>query len=437
MEEEQVIPEEIKEQVVGVINLEHWAYDWFINLGFNETIATYLTVGIDLLLLFVIAFVVDFIGRRIILNFVKKYVRRSKSEYDDIFMDRKVFLGLSHILPAAIVYYALPYVIDDIGVSIVFWQKAIIIYIIVMVLMVTARFLRAVEYIGLQTERFQGKPISSYVQVFILVAYIIGGVFIISMLVGKSPLTIITAFGAATAVILLIFRDTILGLVASIQISANDMVRLGDWVSMDKYGADGDVIEINLTTVKVRNWDKTITTVPTYAFISDSFKNWRGMQTMGVRRIKRALHIDLSTVRFVDEDMRQRFSRFERVKGYVEKRQKEIDEYNQTKKVDKQELINGRHMTNLGVFRQYALAYLEEHPKIDQKETVMVRQLQPTETGLPLEIYCFSTDIAWVNYERIQSDLFDHLIAAASKFGLRIFQNPSGGDFQRVLVAES
>ncbi len=435
MEEDALeIKQEVKQKLVEHINIEHWAYDWFIELGASETAATYFTAALDLVLLFLIAFVVDFIGRRVILGFVKKYVRKSKSDYDDVFLDKKVFVGLAHIVPAVIVYYALPYVIDNLGISIIFWQKTIIIYIIIMVLLVIARFLRALEYIGLRTTRFEGKPISSYIQVFILVSYIIGGVFIISMLVGKSPLTIITAFGAATAVILLIFRDTILGLVASIQISANDMVRLGDWVTMEKYGADGDVIEINLTTVKVRNFDKTITTVPTYAFISDSFKNWRGMQTMGVRRIKRSLNIDISTVRFVDDTMMQEFLTFDRVKGFVKKRQAEIDTFNQERNVDKNVLINGRHMTNLGVFRRYAVAYLEEHPKIDQKESLMVRQLQPTETGVPLEIYCFSSDIAWANYEGIQADLFDHLIAAASKFGLRIFQDPTGGDFKNIVV---
>lgn len=432
MEEEINDLKEAGGEAIQKMSFDHWAYDWFLKIGVEKDYAQYLTVALDLVLLLIIALVVDLIIRKVILSFVKRYVKKSKNEYDDIFLEKRVFAGLGHIVPALIVYNTLPYILDGVALSASLVQKGITIYIIVVFLMVVARFLRAVEYIGLRTTRFQGKPISSYIQVFILVSYIVGGVFIVSMLVGKSPLAIITAFGAATAVILLIFRDTILGLVASIQISANDMVRLGDWVSMDKYGADGDVIEINLTTVKVRNWDKTITTVPTYAFISDSFKNWRGMQTMGVRRIKRALYIDLSTVKFVDDDLRNRFKKYERVREYVGKRQQEIDTYNQERNVDKEELLNGRHMTNLGVFRRYALAYLEEHPKIDQKETVMVRQLQPTETGLPLEVYCFSSDIAWENYEGIQSDIFDHLIAAASKFELRIFQNPTGADFNRI-----
>ena len=275
-------------------NLEHWAREWFLEQGVSEQAASYMTLALDVLLLIIISFIADFITRRIILGFVSSYVKRSKSEYDDIFLEKKVFTGLAHLVPALIIYYSLPWLLDDIAIPVALFQKLVSIYMIVIFLMVIARFLRSLEYIGLRTERFEGKPISSYIQVFILTTYIIGGILIISMIIGRSPLTILTAFGAATAVILLIFRDTILGLVASIQIAANDMVRLGDWVSLDKYGADGDVIEINLTSVKVRNWDKTITTVPTYSFIADSFKNWRGMQSMGVRRIKRSINIDIS-----------------------------------------------------------------------------------------------------------------------------------------------
>lgn len=420
-------------------NLDHWASQWMLDHGLSETSVLYLTLGLDIVLVLIISVIADIIARRVILGFVQKYVKKSKNTYDDIFLDKKVFHSLAHIVPAIIIWYSLPWIFDDVDFSITVLRKLITIYMIVVILIVASRFLRALEYIGLQSERFQGKPVSSYIQVMRIIAYITGAVFILSMLVGKSPITILTAFGAATAVILLIFRDTILGLVASIQISSNDMVRLGDWVSMEKYGADGDVIEINLTTVKIRNWDKTITTVPTYAFISDSFKNWRGMQSMGVRRIKRSIHIDISSIVFVTDEMRERFKNYSRVSSYIEERQAEIDAYNRETGADTSELINGRHMTNVGVFRRYALNYLMDHPKIDQKETVMVRQLQPTELGLPLEIYAFSSDIAWVNYENIQSDIFDHLLAAADKFGLRIFQNPSGSDFKflgRSIISE-
>lgn len=419
------------------ISIEHWAFDWLVAQGLNETTANYITLGVDLLILTLICFVVDFIARRILLALVASYVKRSRNTLDDIFLEKKVFKALAHLAPAIVVYNSLPFIFDDVAINVILLQKLVTIYIIYMIIVVISKVLRALEHIGLNSERFEGKPISSYIQVALILSYIVGGVLVISMLVGKSPLAIITAFGAATAVILLIFRDTILGLVASIQISANDMVRLGDWVSMEKYGADGDVIEINLTTVKVRNWDKTITTVPTYAFISDSFKNWRGMTTMGVRRIKRSINVDLATVKFVTDEMRERFLKFQRVKDFVSSRQMEIDTFNQQTGADTNELINGRHMTNIGVFRQYALTYLQQHPKIDQNETIMVRQMQPTDKGLPFEIYCFSSDIAWVNYENIQGDIFDHLLAAIPKFDLAVYQTPSGRDFKEITLQQA
>ncbi len=410
--------------------LGHWAYDWLINKGLSQDTTSYIILSIDIFLVLVVSLLADFIARRVILGFVKSYVTRSKNTYDDVFLEKKVFQSLAHLIPAIIIWYSIPWIFDHVNFEDSFFTKAIALFMIIQIVVVFNRFLKALEYIGLRSQRFEGKPISSYIQVAKITIYIVGAVLILSMLIGKSPLTILTAFGAATAVILLIFRDTILGLVASIQISANDMVRLGDWVSMEKYGADGDVMEINLTTVKIRNFDKTFTTVPTYSFIADSFKNWRGMQSMGVRRIKRSLNIDISSVKFVTEEMRDRFLTFSRAKDFVISRQAEIDKFNEETGADKSVLLNGRNMTNLGVFRRYALQYLLDNPKIDQKETVMVRQLQPTEIGLPLEIYAFSSDIAWINYENIQADIFDHLLAAAEMFELRIFQNPSGGDFQ-------
>ncbi len=410
--------------------LGHWAYNWLINQGLSQESTSYVILSIDIFLVLLVSLVADFIARRIILGFVKTYVTRSKNTYDDVFLEKKVFQSLAHLIPAIIIWYSIPWIFDHVNFGNSFFTKAIALFMIVQIVVVINRFLKAVEYIGLRAERFEGKPISSYIQVAKITVYIVATILILSMLIGKSPITILTAFGAATAVILLIFRDTILGLVASIQISANDMVRLGDWVTMEKYGADGDVMEINLTTVKIRNFDKTFTTVPTYSFIADSFKNWRGMESMGVRRIKRSLNIDIGSVKFVTEEMRERFKGFSRVKDFVISRQAEIDKFNEETGADKSVLMNGRHMTNIGVFRRYALQYLLDNPKIDQKETVMVRQLQPTETGIPLEIYAFSSDIAWVNYENIQADIFDHLLAAAEMFELRIFQNPSGGDFQ-------
>lgn len=415
------------------INVDHWARDWFISKGLDTEIASYVTLFLDVTILLLASIIIDFIAKRVILRVVKAYVTKSKNEYDDVFLEKKVFNGLAHLLPAILVYNFIPYIFDDLGSSIIWIQKGVVFYMVIICLNVATRFFRSLEQIGLNAKRFEGKPVSSYIQLFILITYIVGGVVVLSMLIGESPKTILAGFGAATAVILLIFRDTILGLVASIQISANDMVKLGDWVGLDKYGADGNVTEINLTTVKIRNWDKTITTVPTYAFISDSFKNWRGMESTGVRRIKRYINIDIQSIKFVDSDLLNRLHKIERIDDYLLKRQKEIDLANTNAHTDKEVGVNGRQMTNVGIFRNYALAFLQENKFIDQKETVMVRQLQPTDKGLSLEIYAFSNDTAWVAYESIQSDIFDHLLAAVEHFELKIFQSPSGGNFDALI----
>lgn len=411
-------------------SFDHWAYQWLTQLGIPDKLAEYATFFIDLLILTLLAILVDWLARRFILRIVGRYVRKSASTYDDVFLDKKVFQSLAHLLPILIFYYGVPIALERTGLSFLFLEDLLIIGFIVLVVRVIVKFLRALEYIGLHSDYFKGKPISSYIQVGSIAIYIGAGILIISVLVGKSALAILTTFGAATAVILLVFRDTILGFVASIQIAAQDMVRVGDWISMEKYGADGDVLSINLTTVKIRNWDKTITTVPTYAFISDSFKNWRGMQSQGLRRIMRSLHLDLNSVDFVHPENFERYQRYERIRPFLLQRQKEIDKSNRDRGVDKSELINGRHLTNLGVFRHYIHAYLQEHPRISSQDIIMVRQLEPTERGVPLQIYCFSEEIAWVHYEEIQSDLMDHILAAVEYFDLRLFQNPSGRDFQ-------
>src|SRR5690606_24553748 len=277
---------------------------------------------------------------------------------------------------------------------------------------------------------FKNKPIASYFQLTRIIIYIAAGILVLSVLLGRSPVYFLGAFGAMTAILLLIFKDTILGLVASVQISTNDMIRVGDWVEMPKYNADGDVIAINLNTVKIKNWDKTITTVPTYYFISDSFKNWRGMQESGGRRIKRAIYINQSSVKFVDIALREKFKTFHLIKDFVNKRQVEIEQFNKEMGIDNNVLINGRRMTNIGVFRFYVEAYLKNHTAIRQDMSLMVRQLTPTEFGLPIEVYCFTNTIAWVAYEAIQSDIFDHLLAAARHFDLAVFQSPRGSDMR-------
>ncbi|MEN8725583.1 MAG: mechanosensitive ion channel domain-containing protein, partial [Lentimonas sp.] len=275
-------------------------------------------------------------------------------------------------------------------------------------------------------------PAKSFTQAAKLVINLIGMIFILSVVLGKSPLVFFSGLGAVTAILLLIFKDAILGLVAGFQLSVNNMVMVGDWIEMPGRGADGEVTDVSLTTVKVQNWDKTITTIPTYSLISDSFKNWRGMSEAGGRRIKRSLHIDMRTIQFADEQLLERFKRIRLLRPYLEQKLEDIQEYNSNVENDLAELINGRRLTNVGTFRAYCVAYLRNHPKIHQKGmTLLVRQLAPNEKGLPIEFYCFSNDTAWVNFEDIQGDLFDHLLSIIPEFGLSTYQAPSGADLEK------
>jgi miniconductance mechanosensitive channel len=299
------------------------------------------------------------------------------------------------------------------------------------IILVLNKLLDAVNAIYRNYEVSKVRPIKGYLQVIKIAAYVIGVIIMISVLINRSPLILLGGIGAATAVLLLIFQDTILGFVASIQLTENDMVRLGDWIEMAEHGANGMVMEISLHTVKVQNWDYTITTIPTYALVSKSFKNWRAMQEAGGRRIERAIYIDLSSIHFCKEEQIERLKKIQYLQEYLTQKMHEIDSYNQAHKVDASSEVNGRRLTNIGVFRAYIDAYLAHHPKIHKGMTRMVRQLDPTEHGLPIEIYAFTDTTEWENYEAIQSDVFDHILAAIPQFDLRIFQSPTGYDLKR------
>lgn len=413
--------------------IDHWTRDWLIEMGVGENVVAYFTLGIDILIVLVISFIADKIAKSILLSFIERIVRKTRTQLDDILQEKKVFNALAHIAPALVLLYSAPIIFSDFtSVSSIVTLVAKV-YIVAIIMAVITRLTNAIEHYLAKKEYFRDKPIASYSQLVKIINYIVGGIIIFSLFTGVKILPILTTMGAFTAVVLLIFRDTILGFVASIQMSANDMVRVGDWVSMPKYGADGDVITITLNTVKVKNWDNTVTTIPTYAFISDSFTNWRGMSDTGARRIKRAIHIKISTIQFCNDEMLEKYSKYQLIKEYLEKKKDEVKEYNAEHKFDKSELINGRNLTNVGLFRIYTENYLKKNPNISEELTLMVRQLESTPTGLPLEVYCFSKDIRWVNYERIQSDLFDHLLAAAKNFDLEVFENPTGADFQKIV----
>jgi miniconductance mechanosensitive channel len=319
------------------------------------------------------------------------------------------------------------------------WIEAVrqgaLIYMVMAGVWVLDGVLNAISDVGSEATAARELPVKSFVQVLKLVLYLVAAISVLSLVIGKSPFLLLSGLGAMTAVVMLVFRDAILGFVAGIQLSANRMVSVGDWIEMPKYGADGDVVEVALTTVKVQNWDKTITTIPTYALISESFKNWRGMSESGGRRIKRALNVDMRSIRFCDEDMLRRFARIQYVADYLARKQAEIATWNDAQGVDFDAAANGRRLTNIGTFRAYIVAYLRHHPMIHQDMTFLVRQLAPTPAGLPIEIYVFSRDQVWANYESIQSDIFDHVLAVASEFDLRVYQQPSGGDVADAVAA--
>lgn len=360
------------------------------------------------------------------IRLITHIVNNNKFRWDNILLEKKVFHKLSHFVPAIIIYYfaqSFPTYQSLI-------EKGAITYIILVALSVLNTLLNAVNDIYQNFEVSKVKPIKGYIQVVKIVVFVLGIILVIANLIGESPLIILSGLGALSAVLLLVFRDSLLGLVAGIQLTSNDMVRVGDWIEMPKYGADGDVIDLSLNTVKVQNFDKTITTIPSYALISDSFKNWRGMQVTGGRRIKRSLFIDTTSISFCTVEMIEKFRNIHYLTDYIETRQREIAEFNIKNRINISNSVNGRALTNIGVFRAYISQYIKNHPGIHKEMTTMVGQLAPTEHGLPIEIYAFSNDVNWAVYESIQSDIFDHLFAVAPEFGIRLYQNPTGNDFK-------
>jgi miniconductance mechanosensitive channel len=403
---------------------------WFIERGLGENITGYLMNVLFILIILVLSYLVNIIAKRVILAGVSRLIKSSSSSWDDIFLKNKVFKKLSHIAPAMVIYLLIPLAFPDSTFFVSLVKDGTIIYMIIITLMVLDSFLNTCHDIYQTFEVSKEIPIKGIVQAIKIILIFIGGIMILSTITNKAPLYFLSGLGALTAVLMLIFKDAILGFVAGIQLSANNMVHKGDWIEMPQFGADGDVLDVSLTTVKVQNWDKTITTIPTYSLISHSFRNWRGMQESGGRRIKRALFIDMTSIKFCDREELERFSRIQYISEYIERKNAELSEYNQEHGVDESSLVNGRKLTNIGTFRAYVEAYLRNHPKIHQNMTFLVRQLAPTDHGLPLEIYVFSNDQVWARYESIQADIFDHFLAAIPAFDLRVFQNPSGADFQ-------
>lgn len=406
----------------------NWAYKLFRDLDFSRTSASYGNLVVNIIVIIIVAFILDFISKRILVAAFTVFAKRTKTAFDDILVENKATKYVAHLVPTYFVYITIPIVLKSFAYWEKFFEKGMSIFMIFLFLWIIRSVLHSLKDYLKTKPAYSDKPIDSYIQVLMIILWIFAGISIILTLFGLKIETLLGALGAISAIILLIFRDTILGFVASIQVSVNDMVRIGDWITIDKYGADGDVIEINLATVKVRNFDNTTTTLPTYSLISDSFKNWRGMVTSGGRRIKRNILIKTNSVRFVSGDEIEELKKIQLIKSYIDHRQADIDKFNSQNSVDKSIQINGRNMTNLGLFRKYINQYIENHPAINKDMTMMCRHLQPTEKGIPIEIYAFTTDKRWVNYEYIMADIFDHVIAAVKYFDLEIFELPSNNN---------
>ncbi|MBP1930111.1 mechanosensitive ion channel family protein [Ammoniphilus resinae] len=397
-----------------------------MKFGVNTDIASYIAHFMTIIFIIGLSILANFITKKVVIKILTHYINNNSFKWDNIILEKKVFHKLSHVVPAIIIYY-FSSVFPDYQHII---EKGASTYIIIVGLMVVDSLLNAMNDIYRTYEISKVKPIRGYIQVVKIFVFVIGGIVVIANLMGESPFILLSGIGALSAVLMLVFKDSLLGLVAGVQLTSNDMVRVGDWIEMPKYGADGDVIDISLNTVKVQNWDMTITTIPSYALISDSFKNWRGMQNSGGRRIKRSIYIDTSSIVFCTEEMLESFKTIHYLSDYIIEKEDEIKAYNLENNIDKSNKVNGRELTNIGVFRIYIQNYLKNHPGINQNMLMLVRQLAPGENGLPIEIYTFTNDVRWGVYESIQADLFDHILAVAPAFGLRLFQNPTGSDFR-------
>lgn len=422
----------IQAQAMSLQYIEQVVDRLLLDKGVSNAWVMQLRLLLFFVALIMIAGLIHWLTKTLVIRALHAIVKRTPAQWDDLLIDKKVFSNLSHVIPAIFIRVLAPNIFRDAAFLLPLIVKVTDTYLIIVGMMIIVSFLKIIEMSLASRPAFKDKPLTSYFQLIRIIIYLATAIFILSVLLSKSPVYFLSAFGAMTAILLLVFKDTILGFVASLQISSSDIVRVGDWIEMPKFNADGDVIAMNLHTVKVQNWDKTITTIPTYFFITDSFKNWRGMVESGGRRIKRAIYINSQTIRFVDPETREHYRKYFLISDYVTQRQKEIEEYNAEKQVDTSVLINGRRMTNIGVFRMYVEAYLKSHPRIRTDMTIMVRQLAIEDKGVPLEIYCFTNTTAWVEYESIQADIFDHLLSATSFFGLEIFQQPTGKDFKEL-----
>ncbi|MDF9829078.1 mechanosensitive ion channel domain-containing protein [Parabacteroides sp. PF5-6] len=405
-----------------------WLAALFETMGIQSGTGGYLDEILICVTIFLLAFLIDLVCKKGILGAFRQVAKKTETDWDDLIVDRKIIDKAIHVIPAIFLYVTLPLMFDAESWWFVFTKKVIVVYIIAIVI----RFVNSLLSLSndIYQRRKQGKSIRGFIQVIQIIIIFIGLIIIISILINQSPVALLTGLGASAAILTLVFKDTLMGFVAGIQLTANDMLRPGDWITMPKYQADGDVIDVTLNAVKVRNFDNTIVTIPPYALVSDSFQNWRGMSDSPGRRIKRSISIDMNSVKFCTPEMLDKFRKISLITKYIDHKESELHKYNEKHQIDNTILVNGRRQTNLGIFRAYIESYLKHHPQISKELTCMVRQLQPTDTGIPLELYVFSSEKRWVLYENIQSDIFDHILAVIPEFELQPFQAISGADIR-------
>ena len=407
------------------MNLNNLFYELLIEFEIPDFYAKLINLFLVGLIIILVVVVLNYISKTFIRNFIERISINSKNNFDNFLVANNIQVHLSRLVPFVFLYWILPFWLEDYQTGLIYSNLILEVYFIFLIVWIIRSFLNAAKEFFKTIDSFKDKPVDSFVQVAMILVWFMAIILVFSILTGKEVSTFLTAMGALSAVILLIFKDTILGLVASIQLTSNDLIRIGDWITMKQFGADGDVIEINLNSVKVQNFDKTITTIPTYKLISDSFKNWRGMSDSNGRRIKRALLIKGSSIKFMGEEELSKLQKIKLISDYISQTKSEIIKHNSNLDIVSDIKVNGRNLTNIGLFRKYTENYLVSNKLINNEMTVMCRQLTPTSQGVPLEIYAFITDKEWKNYENIVSDLFDHLLASLSTFDLELFELPS------------
>lgn len=411
-------------------SIYQFIFDLFAKWGFPQQQA-HMATAFGLLLAFaVLLYTLDYIMRNVLFSILNRIAKRTSTQWDDFLLVNKVHVQLSRIILALLTRQLLPMIFIGFPVLTTAIVKLLDLVVLFTTYYLINSLLKTCRDIFRSSKAFKDKPIDSYLQVVQIFLIFVIGTLIVSVLTGNSPWSFLVSLGAASAILMLVFKDTILGFVASIQVSANDSVRVGDWIEMPKYGVDGDVLQINLNNVKIQNWDKTIVTIPTYTLLSDSFKNYRGMQDTGGRRIKRALNIKMASVRYLTEEEITALKKIHLLAPYIEKRENEIADYNKIWNTDNTSPVNGRRMTNIGLFRAYVLAYAKNNPNIHQKLTLLVRQLAPSEYGIPLELYMFTKGTQWAYFEDTMADIFDHLLAAIKHFHLQVFELPASDDLR-------